>query len=69
MEYPLTTSLWTSHPVGTVFDLEVPNELAAGAYELRIVVYDLETSTPTVEVGVWQPETALGRVQIQPSGH
>ena len=64
-EYLHTTSLWTSKPVGTVFDLEIPNELAAGEYELRIVVYDVETSTPTVEVGVWEPETTLGRVQLQ----
>ncbi len=63
-EYLLTTSLWTSKPVGTVFDLDIPNELAAGEYELRIVVYDVETSTPTVEVGVWEPETTLGRVQL-----
>ena len=69
MEYPLTTSLWTTQPVSTVFELEIPNELAAGEYPLRLVVYDLETSTPTVEVGVWEPETDLGRVQIQPSGH
>jgi len=67
-EYTLTTSLWTTQPVSTVFKLEIPNELAAGGYELRMVVYDLETSTPTVEVGVWEPETALGRVQLQPSG-
>ena len=68
MAYPLTTSLWTTQPVSTVFELEIPNELAAGEYELRMVVYDLQTSTPTVEVGVWEPETTLGRVQIQPSG-
>lgn len=68
IEYPLTTSLWMTHPVSTVFELEIPDELAAGEYELRLVVYDLETSTPTVEVGVWEPETALGRVQLQPSG-
>ncbi len=67
-KYQLTTSLWPSQPVGTVFKLEIPNELAAGEYELRMVVYDLETSTPTVEVGVWEPETSLGRVQLQPSG-
>ena len=67
MAYSLTTSLWTSQPVDTVFELEIPNELAAGEYELRLVVYDLETSTPTVEVGVWEPETALGKVQLQTS--
>jgi hypothetical protein len=68
LKYPLTTSLWKAQPVSTVFDLEIPNELAAGEYELRMVVYDLETSTPTVEVGVWEPETVLGRVQLQSSG-
>jgi hypothetical protein len=68
MDYSLTTSLWPSQPVSTVFELEIPNELAAGEYELRMVVYDLETSTPTVEVNVWEPETALGRVQLQSSG-
>ena len=68
LKYPLTTSLWKAQPVSTVFDLEIPNELAAGEYELRMVVYDLETSTPTVEVNVWEPETVLGRVQIQSSG-
>ena len=67
-KYLLTTSLWTSQPVGTVFKLGIPHELAAGEYELRLVVYDLETSTPTVEVGVWEPETVLGKVQLQSPG-
>ena len=68
LKYPLTTSLWKAQPVSTVFKLEIPYKLPAGEYELRMVVYDLETSTPTVEVGVWEPETVLGRVQLQPSG-
>ena len=68
LDYPLTTSLWTTKPVGTAFKLEIPNELAAGEYELRMVVYDVVTSTPTVEVGVWEPETALGRVRLQQAG-
>ena len=68
LKYPLTTSLWKAQPVSTVFKLEIPYKLPAGEYELRMVVYDLETSTPTVEVGVWEPETALGRVQLQSSG-
>lgn len=67
-KYLLTTSLWTSQPAGTVFKLGIPHELAAGEYELRLVVYDLETSTPTVEVGVWEPETVLGKVQLQSPG-
>ncbi len=68
LDYPLTTSLWKAKPVSTVFKLEIPNELAAGEYELRLVVYDVVTSTPTVEVGVWEPETALGRVRLQEAG-
>ena len=68
LDYPHTTSLWNTKPVSTAFKLEIPNELTAGEYELRMVVYDLVTSTPTVEVGVWEPETTLGRVRLQSSG-
>ncbi len=60
-----TTGRWKPQPISTVFKLEIPNELVAGEYELRLVVYDLKTSIPTVEVGVWEPETTLGRVQLQ----
>jgi hypothetical protein len=42
----------------------LPQDLAPGDYELRLVVYDDKTLTPTVQVGVWQPEVALARLQV-----
>ncbi|MDE0068465.1 MAG: hypothetical protein OXO48_02030 [Caldilineaceae bacterium] len=64
-EYRRTTSRWSAHqPVATVFDFAVSDDLAAGEYELRLVVYDLKTLTPTVEVGVWEEETVLRPVQL-----
>ena len=33
-------------------------------YELRLVVYDAETLTPTVEIGVWEAETTLARLRL-----
>ncbi len=64
-KFSRTTSLWKPQPAGTVFELEIPNDLVAGEYELRLVVYDLKTLIPTVEIDVWEPETTLGRVQLQ----
>ena len=29
-----------------------------------MVVYDTETLKPTVELGVWEPETTLARLQL-----
>jgi hypothetical protein len=46
-----------------VFDL--PQDLTPGDYELRLVVYDGQTQTPTVQVGVWQPEVALAELQVK----
>ena len=39
-------------------------ELSAGEYELRMVVYNFETLTPTVEIGVWEAETTLARLRL-----
>ena len=44
--------------------LEFPSDLPPGEYELRLVVYDFETLKPTVELGVWEPETTLTRLQL-----
>ena len=56
---------WTrAEPVETVALLVVPAALPAGEYELRMVVYDFETLTPTVETGVWEPEVTLARVRL-----
>ncbi len=48
---------------------EVPQDLAPGNYDLRLVLYDDKTQTPTVQVGVWQPETTLARLQVKASAH
>lgn len=52
----------------TVFYLDIPADLAPGDYELRLVVYDSETLSPTVELGVWEPEVALARVRLGDGG-
>ena len=44
---------------------ELPQDLTPGDYELRLVVYDDKTQTPTVQVGVWQPEVTLARLQVE----
>ncbi len=59
------TSQWkVDVPVDNLFHLEFPADLPTGKYELRLVVYDAETLKPTVELGVWQPETVLARLQL-----
>ena len=44
--------------------IELPADLPPGEYEVRLVVYDTETLKPTVELGVWEPETTIARLQI-----
>jgi hypothetical protein len=44
---------------------ELPEDLTPGDYELRLVVYDDKTQAPTVQVGVWQPEETLARLQVE----
>ena len=62
------TSQWSEQdPVDTWFDLEIPAGLAPGVYELRLVVYDAETLTPTVEVDVWEPDVLLARMSWEES--
>ena len=59
------TSLWLpENMVDTTFYLEIPTDLPPGEYELRLVVYDFETLNPTVELGVWEPETILARLKL-----
>ena len=54
--------------VDTVFYLDIPADLAPGEYELRLIVYDSATLSPTVELGVWEPEVALARVRLGDGG-
>ena len=59
------TSSWSEEePVDTTALLKIPAELSAGEYELRVVVYDVETLVPTVEIGVWEPEVTLARLRL-----
>jgi hypothetical protein len=46
----------------SVFTL--PQDLATGDYELRLVVYDDKTQTPTVQLGIWQPEAPLATLSV-----
>ena len=48
----------------TLIQLDLPADLQPGEYELRLVVYDAETLKPTVELGVWEPETVLARLRL-----
>lgn len=57
------TSRWQElEPVDTWFELGVPANLSPGVYELRLIVYNIETLTPTVEIEVWEPEVLLARM-------
>ena len=59
------TSQWSADElVESLFHLDLPGDLLSGEYELRMVVYDFETQAPTVQVGVWEPETLLARLRL-----
>ena len=60
-----TTTHWPGNePVDTQFRIEIPADLPTGQYELRQVVYNFETGTPTVQQGTWQPEITLARLRL-----
>lgn len=62
---PSTTNRWQpDQPVDSLHFLEFPSELSAGEYELRLVVYDFESHKPTVEIGIWEAETTISRLEI-----
>ena len=64
----LPTSYWTADvPVDTLALLAVPADLPAVNYELRLVVYNFDTLVPTVEQGVWEPETTLAHLRLAES--
>lgn len=63
------TGRWLAEePVDTVFYLDIPTDLPPGDYELRLVVYDSATLSPTVELGVWEAEVALAQVRLGDGG-
>ena len=64
-EQAASTSKWPPESsVDTIMYLDIPNNLEPGEYELRIVVYDFASQKPTVELGVWEPETTLARLNL-----
>ncbi len=61
-----STNNWSAgERIDTLHYLDVPVDLASGEYEMRMVVYDFATLQPTVEIGVWEPETELVRLRIE----
>ena len=59
------TSRWSGDvPVDTLSLLDYSEDLTAGRYELRLVVYNFETLAPTVEIGVWEPEVTLAQLRL-----
>ena len=59
------TKYWKSNrAVDTLYHLNFPADLEPGDYELRLIVYDAETLTPTVEIDVWEPEYIVARLHF-----
>ena len=59
------TSHWAANQtVDTRILLRFPADLRPGDYELRLVVYDFLTQTPTVQQDVWQLEITLARLRL-----
>ena len=59
------TSYWApDEMVETLFRFDIPAELPPGDFELRMVVYDFETQTPTVQRELWEPEVTLARLRL-----
>ena len=62
------TSHWAANQtVDTMTMLHFPADLQPGDYELRLVVYDFLTQTPTVQQGTWQAEITLARLRLAES--
>ncbi|MXY92348.1 MAG: hypothetical protein F4047_14535 [Caldilineaceae bacterium SB0670_bin_27] len=67
--YNAPTSRWMAgEPVDTHINFTVPPDLSQGEYELRLIVYDIKTLNPTVEIDVWEPEVVLTRLRLAECG-
>jgi hypothetical protein len=70
-EYPIfdafvrATDEWRTGAATETYQLfpALPN-LAPGTYQLRILIYDLDTLAPAVQVNVWEPEVLLLTIEI-----
>ncbi len=62
------TSLWDpDERIDTLVQFTLPADVPPDSYELRLVVYNVETLVPTVEIGVWEPEVTLASISLQDS--
>ena len=62
------TSLWDpDERMDTLVQFTPPVDIPPDSYELRLVVYNVETLVPTVEIGVWEPEATLAEISLQDS--
>ncbi len=64
LDYQHTSSWPAGEAVDTLVRFPIPSSLPAGAYELRLIVYNAETLVPTVEIGVWEPELVLAQMRL-----
>ena len=64
LDYAPTSRWMGDEPVDTHIFFPIPSHLPAGEYELRLIVYNIETGIPTVEIDVWEPELVLGRIRL-----
>ena len=64
LNYQHTSSWPAGEAADTLVRFPIPSSLPAGAYELRMVVYNAETLVPTVEIGVWEPEMVLAQMRL-----
>lgn len=58
------SSLLQSGMLYSLHYLDVPADLASGAYELRLIVYASQRLTPMLELGVWEPEKVVARFRL-----
>lgn len=62
------TSDWeTGEKTDTLFQFNLPACIPSGSYELRLVVYNVESLVLTVQVGVWEPEVTLAQLRLEDS--
>ena len=54
-----TATLFADSYLDTLFQFRLPAGRPSGSYALRLVVYDVESLVPTVQVGVWEPEVTF----------
>ena len=62
------TSLWDPEErIDTLVQFTPPADIPPDSYELRLIVYNVETLAPTVEIGVWEPEAILAEISLRDS--